>query len=287
MRKRRKRGGVALIENQAVYIHYYNRLLELAVSMFEWVNMPDSIDPRFLEYTLITEGCALFFKDDVMEKYLALQTTLGGPIGFYRIPDIRRAYSDSGYHNKLDKSNSVIIFNNMLHTNGLPDIEIYATKLYECDRTMMVNVKAQKTPVLIKCTENQRLTMINLYAQYDGNEPFLFGDKSLDIDDIKAFSTTAPYVCDKLQELKGKIWNEALTHLGISNLDLNKKERLVTDEVNVNQGGTLASRYSRLAMRQEACRQINEMFGLNVGVKYRNDLSDIEGIYKMEEGNNE
>ena len=177
--------------NNRTYIHYYNRLTELAISMFEWKNLPDSIDPRFLELVLFSDGMAVFFKDEVL-GYLALQTMIGGNLDVYRIPKIRRAYATNGYNRSLDEKDSVIIFNNMLHTNCLKDVELFARRLYECDRTIDVNIKAQKTPIMIACDENQRLTMKNLYQQYDGNEPFIFGGKDMDIKKIQAIVTGAP-----------------------------------------------------------------------------------------------
>lgn len=271
MPKRKRTQCASFDLNNRTYTHYYNRLTELGISMFEWKGLPDSIDPRFLELTLFSEGMAVFFKDDVMDKYLALQTMISGKLNVYRIPKLRTAYAANGYNMKLDESNSVIIFNNMLHTNCLSDIELFAYKLYECDRTMVVNIKAQKTPVMITCDENQRLTMKNLYAQYDGNEPFIFGGKDIDMKKVQAITTGAPYIADKVYETKTQIWNEAMTYLGISNVSMVKKERMVTDEVSRNMGSTVASRYTRLEMRKQACKQINKMFGLNIDVEYRAD----------------
>ena len=275
--------------NNRTYIHYYNRLTELAISMFEWKNLPDSIDPRFLELVLFSDGMAVFFKDEVL-GYLALQTMIGGNLDVYRIPKIRRAYAANRYTRSLDEKDSVIIFNNMLHTNCLTDVELFARRLYECDRTIDVNIKAQKTPVMIACDENQRLTMKNLYQQYDGNEPFIFGGKDMDIKKIQAIVTGAPYVADKVMQTKFQIWNEAMTYLGISNVNTHKKERLLNDEVTRNMGSTVASRYTRLEMRKQACKKINEMFGLNIDVDYREDIQlvgDEEQIEGEGEVNNE
>ena len=275
--------------NNRTYIYYYNRLTELAISMFEWKNLPDSIDPRFLELVLFSDGMAVFFKDEVL-GYLALQTMIGGNLDVYRIPKIRRAYATNGYNRSLDEKDSVIIFNNMLHTNCLTDVELFARKLYECDRTIDVNIKAQKTPIMIACDENQRLTMKNLYQQYDGNEPFIFGGKDMDIKKIQAIVTGAPYVADKVMQTKFQIWNEAMTYLGISNVNMHKKERLLNDEVTRNMGSTVASRYTRLEMRKQACKKINEMFGLNIDVDYREDIQLVDDEEQIEgegEVNNE
>lgn len=261
--------------NNRTYLQYYNRLTELAISMFEWQNLPETIDQRFLEMCLFSDGMCIFFQDEVL-GYLSLQCMIGGKLNVYRIPMERRAYATNGYQRELDGTNSVIIFNNYLHTNSMLDVEMFSKRLYNLDRAIDVNANAQKTPVLIQCDESQRLTMKNLYKQYEGNEPFIFGSKGLDANGLKVLQTGAPYVADKLYELKTQIWNEALTYLGISNINVVKKERMITDEVTRNQGGTVASRYSRLESRRQACKQINEMFGLDIWVDYREDFQDIE-----------
>lgn len=253
--------------------------------MFEWQNLPDTVDARFLELSLFSTGMAVFFKDDEL-GYLALQTTIGGNLDVYNVPKIRRAYATNGFNMPLSENDSVIIWNNMLRTNCLTDIELFARRLYECDRTIDVNIKAQKTPVAILCDDNQRLTMKNMYAQYDGNEPFIFGSKDLDIKKIQAISTGAPFVADKIMQTKIQIWNEAMTYLGISNVNFQKKERLVTDEVTRNMGSTVSSRYTRLEMRKQACRQINKMFGLNINVEYREDIQVVDSEDDEEGGDN-
>lgn len=261
--------------NNRTYLQYYNRLTELAISMFEWQNLPKTVDQRFLEMCLFGDGMCVFFQDEVL-GYLSLQCMIGGKLNVYRIPMERKAYATNGYQRNLDETNSVIIFNNYLHTNSLLDVEMFSKRLYNLDRAIDVNANAQKTPVLIQCDESQRLTMKNLYKQYEGNEPFIFGSKGLDASGLKVLQTGAPYVADKLYELKTQIWNEALTYLGISNINVVKKERMITDEVTRNQGGTVASRYSRLESRRQACKQINEMFGLKIWVDYREDFQDVQ-----------
>ena len=261
--------------NNRTYLHYYNSLTELSLSMFEWKNLPATIDQRFLEMCLFSDGMCVFFEDEVL-GYLCLQCMIGGKLNVYRIPMQRRAYATNGYNKELDGTNSVIIFNNYLHTNSMLDVEMYSKRLYDLDRAIDVNAKAQKTPVLIQCDESQRLTMKNLYKQYEGNEPFIFGSKGLDANGLKVLQTGAPYVADKLYELKSQIWNEALTYLGISNTNVTKKERMISDEVIRNMGGTIASRYSRLESRRQAVEQINKMFGLDIEVNYRADYREAD-----------
>lgn len=265
----------SMILNNFTYRQYLNRLTELAISMFEWKNLPKTVDARYLELHLFETGCMVYFKDEVIGD-LCLDCIVNGRLDVYGNPLLRRAYSGYNNYQKLLKyDNSVIIWNNYLHSNSILDVEMFARRLYNIDRIIDINANAQKTPVLLLGNEKQRLTLLNLYKEYDGNAPFIFGDKNLDINALKALSTNAPYVCDKLYQLKTQIWNEALTYLGISNINIQKKERLITDEVTRNQGGTIASRYSRLETRRQAVEKINEMFGTNIEVNYREDFQQV------------
>lgn len=267
----------SMVLNNLTYRQYLNRLTELAISMFEWKNLPDTVDARYLELHLFETGCMVYFKDDVIGD-LCLDCIVNGRLDVYGNPLLRRAYSGyNNYQKLLSYKDSVIIWNNYLHSNSILDVEMFARRLYNIDRIIDINANAQKTPVLVLGNEKQRLTLLNLYKEYDGNAPFIFGDKNLDINALKALSTNAPYVCDKLYQLKTQIWNEALTYLGISNINIQKKERLISDEVTRNQGGTIASRYSRLESRRQAVEKINDMFGTNIEVNYREDFQQAGG----------
>lgn len=274
-RRKNKQFWESSLLNNATFRQYYNRLVELSISMFEWKNLPDTVDPRFLELTLFTDGQAVFFEDEVM-GFLCLQNILGGQFDVYRIPVHRRAYAVNGYQKRLDTTDSVIVWNNYLHTNSKLDVQMFAKRLYNLDRAIDVNANAQKTPILLLCDESERLSLENIYMRYDGNMPVIKAQKALNPDAFTVLNTDAPYVADKLYQLKTQIWNEALTYLGISNINITKKERLITDEVTRNQGGTIASRYSRLQARREACKKINDMFGLNIWCDYREDFQEID-----------
>lgn len=258
--------------NNLTYEQYVDRLTELAVSMFEWRNLPETIDPRYIEMALFLNGCVVYFRDEVIGD-LCLDCVAQGNFDVYGYPIRRRAYSRYNHYQKnLNVDDSVIIWNNFLRKNNVLDMQMFSRRLANLDRIIDVNANAQKTPVMVTATEKQRLTMLNLYMKYDGNEPFIFGDANLDLNGLKVLQTEAPYVAQDIYQLKTEIWNEALTYLGISNVNITKRERLITDEVTRNQGGTVASRYSRLESRREAVKKINEMFGTNIEVNYREDF---------------
>lgn len=283
MGKRKTNFDESLLGNTATYGQYLRVLSELAVSMFEWRNVPDSIDVRYIEMQLFLTGVAVWFKDEELENQpqLCLSCLPAGNFDVYGYPTRRTAYSRyNGYNKTLSNSNSVIIYNNFLRTPSVVDSMIYAKRLYNLDRIIDVNANAQKTPILVRATEKQRLSLLNVYKEYDGNSPVIFGDNDLDPTALRAVTTNAPFVADKIYELKTQYWNEALTRLGISNINTQKKERMITDEVTRNQGGVVASRYSRLESRRTAANKINQMFGTNISVEYRRDcqIPEVEDV---------
>lgn len=262
-------------ENIESWIKYFDRLTEIAISLFKWEGLPEEVDERFLELSLFRDGYVLFFKDDVLDEYMALRAMLGGQWSVYDIPSDRRAYASNGYTNELNEDNSVIIYNNMLHQSSYFVIREFAERLANLDRIIDVNTNAQKTPILLRCDDRDRLTLQNVYKKYEGNSPVIYGDKGMSPELIQSIQTGAPYVADKLYELKSQIWNEALTFLGIPNITDTKQERLVRDEVNRSQGGVIAARYSRQMSRQQAAEQINKMFSLDISVDYRDEYKEI------------
>lgn len=277
--------GESATVNNLTYMQYLNRLTELSVSMFEWKNLPPTVDARYIELHLFETGSMVYFDDDVIGN-LCLDCLPTGRLDVYGNPVLRRAYSGyNNYQKLLKESNSVIIWNNYLHTNSILEVKMFARRLYNLDRIIDVNANAQKTPVLIQGTEQQRLTLKNLYKEFDGNSPFIFGDKNLDLNSLKCLQTGAPYVCDKLYNLKQMYWNEALTYLGINNTGAQKRERMLAIESSQAQGGTISSRYSRLQSRREAVEKINAMFGTNIEVNYREDFMSIyegQGVHTTE-----
>ena len=265
--------------NNESFRFYFNRLLDICISRFEYLNVPENIDTRFLELVLFSHGRAILFKEDGLEQYVSLPMVDYGTLSQYGLPEIRRAYGVNGYQSRdLTDENSVIVFNNMLRLPTISIVEHYAKKLWDIDRTIDINVTAQKTPLLIVCDENERLTMKNIYKDYVGNEPAIFANKSLRDNPLTVLRTDCPFNALQINELKNDIWNEALTVLGVSNIKATKKERLLTDEVRRMQGGVLVSRNSSLIMRKKACERFNKLFGENLQVRFNEAVGEDETI---------
>ena len=289
----------SLLVNDLTYLDYLRRFKKVALSVFEWVNLPKSMDAKYLEKCLYYNGMATLLKD---KNYGFINTNCSsvGDVNIYGLPTKLQCYSYSyntvrtlytgllpniseDRREYLENSQCILVQNDWEREPTAGSMELFALRLYEAERTIDTNVKAQKTPVLILVDEKQRLTMTNIYNQYDGNQPVIFGDKNNLADAnqvIKSVNTLAPYVADKITDYKKEIWNEALTFLGINNIMVDKKERLITDEANSNNELINLNLQSYLAPREEACRQFNEKFGFTgtdkeISVRVRSDLHNI------------
>lgn len=254
--------SMAKYMNDRIVTDYFYRLMLTARSVFEWENLPNGIDEKWIERYLFSEGKCVFFKDPVLGLMVARMTP-NGNLNYYDEPTTVLPYATNYQGDTLENGiNCVVIRNNddMIPTS--PTIQLYAMKLADIDRTIDVNIKAQKMPIIIKCSDKQKLTLKRVIDQRNDNEPVIFGDKGLDTDSIEVLKTEAPIVFKDLELQKHMVWNECMTFLGINNANQDKKERLVDDEVQANNEQVQASFNIMLKAREQACRDINRIFGL-------------------------
>lgn len=274
----RAQDAETFISNQDTATMFMWRLMNLAISVFKWDNLPEGVDERMLEFWLLRDGFVGFFYDEALksderrrapEGYAVLPMMIQGQWDIYEYPRDRRAYAVNGFNYECTEDNSVIIFQNYLRVPMWLTLWQYASRLAETQRTIDINCKQQRTARIIRCSEDQRLTYLNAAKEVDEGRPWVHGDKNFDLDAFQVFDTTTPYVANELQTYKHQLWNEALTYLGIENVNTDKKERLISDEVVNNMGDVEAERFTRLNARKQACDEINRLFGLDVKVDFR------------------
>ena len=256
------------LSNFKTYNMYRRQLLTLAENVFEFVNLPEFIDSAFLNKELLRKGSIAFFKDEVM-GVVALPYENVSSLDIYGRPQRIKVLSMNGYTKILNRNEFVIMYDN----NGMYplwlDILQYAERLALVTRTIDINVAQQKTPRFWKTKQENEKSIKDLVNNVDGFENIVLTYKDIDLDDTNLILEPAPYVSDKLDIEKDKIWNEFLRLIGIANLSYQKKERNIRDEISAMQGGTVASRFSRYEPRKQAVEKINELFKLENPIEVR------------------
>lgn len=277
----------AILMNNRTYNDYLDRMRKICLSMFEWVNLPESMNARFLEQCLYYQGQAslLYDKD---YGYLNTMASDGGYINIYGLPteimcysyrfNQRRSLYTTDVGEEKDKE-CILVLNNYDRVPTSYTISLFAYRLAEAQRTADVNIKAQRTPILITTDQKQYFTLKKMYEEYDGNTPAIFADKNLITPDaLKAMKTDAPMIIKDVMDYKREIWNEFLTFMGISNLS-EKRERMISNEIDSNNELVNLNLQALLIPRKEACKQFNEKYGLmgkkGIDVKVRSDLYNI------------
>lgn len=278
----------AMLLNSQTYIDYLERMKKICLSMFDWVNLPSTMNSRYLEMCLYYKGqAALLYDEDY--GFINTQAADSGYINIYGLPTKINCYSYS--YNKMRElyvpntnlpaeEECILVMNNYQRVPTAATITLFAERLAEAQRAADINIKAQKTPILLLTDKNQELTLRNMYAQYDGNSPVIFGDRNVLADKpIDSINTNAEFVANDIRTYMEGIWNDFLCFVGINNLS-EKKERLITTEANTNNELINLNMQSYLIPRKQACEEFNAKFGLNgtsraIDVKLRSDLYNI------------
>jgi len=259
--------------NQITYWQLYDHLSLLAKNMFKWEGLPDSVDEEYLEKVLYEDGKIIFLNDPTY-GYMVARGNMSHNINIYEKPTHVRTNVHSNLFKNRDISTEecVIIRNNANETPTKKAVLLYSIRISDAQRTADVNIKQQKTPLIMLCDDKQKLTLENIYAKTDGNEPVIFGNKSMRevLNGIKVIETKAPFIADKLLKYKHDMTNEFFTFIGVNNVNTDKRERLVTDEVNANNEQIEFSAEIMLESRKRACKLINDMFkNINCSVSLR------------------
>lgn len=255
--------------NDRVLTHYFNELMLIAKSIYEWVDLPDNMDEKWIENYLFSKGKCLFFNDPVNGK-MVTSLASQGLFNYYNEETIVLPYAFNYQGDALmNGENCVIIRNNDESLPTSESILLFAFKLAQVERTIQVNIEAQKTPVIIECSEKERNSYRNFMKQRSDNEPMMFVSDKMNTNGMKVHDLKAPAIFKDMELQKHMIWNEAMTFLGLNNSNQDKKERMVTNEVEANNEQVEGCLNAGLKARQRACREINRIFGTNISVRKR------------------
>lgn len=263
----------SVINFEEIYLFWKQRLIDMAVSSIRWEGL-DFVPKNRLEYYLtIQQGTVAYFKDEILGT-LVLPCVGLAPLTAYGLPSVYQAWGDNGYRKDglVDGLNCVVIYNNQIPSNDVHAINLFATRLTNSMLTSEINMQVQKTPFIIETDENDRLTMENVLAKLTSGCQKIFTAKGLlREDNLRVHDLKAPYLVDKITENTQIVWNEWLNYLGVPSQIVQKKERMLQDEVNQTMGGALASRTGRMLSRMDGSEKVKQIFGDEIKPYYAID----------------
>lgn len=252
--------------------YFYNQITNLFINRFEWNNLPTEIEPYYIERVLFFDGLGAFIYDDIVNMYAFTKLNLSGTYDIYNIPTDRWAYANNGYLKEYGKNNSVIVWDSATAYPYANTALLYAEEMANVWRTRSLNMFAQRTPVALASSDEERLTYQVLGDEYSNYVPIIKVSDTLNLKGLQAISLNAPYVVDKLEDEISVLWGRVLTDLGYESNPAEKRERLISDEVAGNNGQAEANRNIGLGTRRRAADAFNTLFGTNVSVRFRSDL---------------
>lgn len=266
------------MSNFATYNMYFRQMLALAENVFEFENLNKFVDVSYLNKTLLRQGSIAFFKDEIL-GLLALPYRSLSTLDIYGRPKKIEVFSKANnYHRILKKKEFVIMYDNNGRYPLYLDISQMAQRIANCVRTQDINISQQKTPRVWKASSDSLATIRSMLNNIDSNvESVVAHESAAAIDDLECVLQPAPYVADKIDLHLKELWAEYFRLIGVANIQEQKRERVIQDEMIASQGGTIASRYSRFQPRQNAIDQINERFKENLSVRYYDGVPDMKG----------
>lgn len=276
-RKKKEKKSLELF--QTYYDYWLTRMLYVASSAIEWTNLPYTCDPVYLENTLNMAGAALIMREPMREDYLVGENGSTGEINIYGYPKNRRVIFMNGKTVNTTPEESVIIYNNAMRSSDLWYFTTIAQQMADIDMAVRVNMQTQKTMPIIPATQEQALSIENVYSDLENNIPYIMVDSnSFDAERFRnalQFDNRKSFTSDLMIQVQREIWNRFLTFVGVNNVNVEKRERVNVPEINSNLDEILVMRRNRLNARERACAMINEKWGLNVGVRYYSDVREV------------
>lgn len=265
MSRQKRRFFQKIVKNGVEYNKWLFKFANNAIASYRVEGLPVEIDARWLSLKLFELGSVAFFYDSDANEYACMQYTCMGVYDCYGNPTKINVWNPwTNYSKILDKGQFVIIWDNWLRMNNYWSFVNLAYRLTRLDGTIDVNCTAQKTPVIVACSENNSLSMKNMIAKVDADEPYIPVNSKFNVDDIKAIQLNAPFVSLDLLEAQQKLYNQGNSMLGITSVIAQKKERMITSEVDSGNADALANRRSRTMARDYATEQIKDVFGIDV-----------------------
>lgn len=259
-------------------MYFYNKLF----SIIQINNLPDSIDERYFKNTLLTKGFLGVF--DTEEYGLIANHGAVWDYDIYYNPVMFRAVNPKlhfRYERKIGIDVELVKLSPNFET-VLPLIYYFADLMAVAVQGIDVNILNSKLAYVFLC-ENQKQaeSFKKLFEEIVNGEGAVFADKKLFTEDgklkVELFNRDLKntYIVDKLVELKKDIENEFNSYIGLSVVNTDKRERLITPEVELSNNNNRLIIELWQSTINDCLKKVNEMFNTNINCTL--NLNNIKG----------
>lgn len=296
-----------VIRNQEIYYYYLNRLINMALSQFEWHDLPPGVDAWYLERTLLFNGRAAVYNPAGTDIWLGtgyvFRNTKYGVFDVYGYPRDIWGIPDGSYavtpQIEVTPGKFRVIYDNRTpdHVSLLPMMQLIAKRMWEIEDSFRSNMEHQLTPWLVAAPKTMELTIKNFFNRLRGHQRVIQLTKGLKPEDIKTFDERANFYGNEMLDCLKRTWQEGLAMLGISGDTTKRGVYTGKDELTMLRQEDVISLNSRLINRVEFCNYINERFGFNTSVNLSSrdiqfvpptaqEMEESDGILYDRVGNN-
>lgn len=263
---------------------YFRNLYTTAIGTLKIEGLPENIEKTWLLKHLLFDSKLVWFKDDALDQVLVSDFNFYGTFNFYDVPTTLRTNTHANGVTYSFKTEDVVW--HYTHASRVPlvnYIAYYADLLGVIDGIKRLNMLHQKTPYSIVAKEETEQEIKRLFNDLENLANVVVISNNDILDDLKVMNLAAPWVADKLEEMKNCTMNDFYTILGINNEGsfVRKVEQVQSAELEQNDQAILANRNAWLGYLQESIEKVNEKFGTNISIDFVS-----ENIASKEENEN-
>ena len=279
------------MERDIIKNHFMKKFEIIALNLFQWENLPLTIEERYIEKALfdkglvclvddknfgqIVVGCSYSQNMNIWGEPTEVITTGYNYVKSFNIENTVNTTYTRDNDNEEGINSALVCQNNDLALSTREILEYYVNKLVEVELSTFTNVYLQKFPFLINTTRDNEQTMRTLISKVDKGEPYIMYNKKIaDLSNaVDVFNLNVPFVADKLMQYRFETEREIYTLFGFNN-NFEKKERLLTDEINVNNDFINCNIDIMYKKRKEFAELMNNKYGWNVQVTKRYEIKE-------------
>lgn len=252
--------------NNTSVLYYTQQLIKKLFGVFEIQGAPDGWDINYMKERIFLDG-RLCVTDTAM-GVLPLQTGVAGINVFNHPTTCVIANPVLGSFERLIDTDCALVLLQYDYGNAWPMINRYAALLASCDGSIAVNLINSRVAAIFGAENKKEAESYKLmYDQITEGKPGVFVGEAM----AKKLSerlmynrVKESYVADQIENLKHQIMDDFLSDLGVENANTDKRERLITNEVESNYQEIRAGAEHWLDNINEGFAKANDLYNLNL-----------------------